>query len=157
MKNQLIKIKNDRTTVVYVVTIISALLIISASSQILTKRLESTTGVIGGIYIDDVVLTSGLDASGYPINQMSRFEAGIRQIYCFIDVKGVFRFPMTGYILVRWYYEGEQIRAHYFQTDSEPAILSIETTDSEPLRPGRYSLEVYIRQTLIETVEFQVS
>lgn len=151
-----LKLRNDKSTVIFMVVILVGLLIIMISSQIIARQFSSATGVVSGIYLDDVVLTSGINTSGRPLDQSLSFSPNINRIYCFLDIKGVFGLPMTGDILLRWYYGPEQIRAHYFQTTSEPVFLWLDTQNNEPFRNGEYMLEIFINQTLINTIEFDI-
>jgi hypothetical protein len=151
-----LRLRNDKSTVIFMVVILIGLLIIMISSQIIIQKFSSAMGVVSGIYIDDVVLTSGINTSGQPFEQTLSFSPNIKRIYCFLDIKGVFGLPMTGDILIRWYHNSKQIGAHYFQTTSRPVFLWLEPQNSEPFRTGEYMLEIFINQTLINTIEFDV-
>jgi len=126
-----------------------------AGSLVLHNQLGAM-GVVSGIYIEDVVLTSALDSVGWPVDRISRISSANKRIYCFINFRGIFGLPMGGAVLVRWYYGSEQIKGDYFHTNSEPAILWLEPPKNETFRPGHYRIEIFINQTLIRTVEFEV-
>jgi hypothetical protein len=147
---------NDDKKLKQFLSILFLVMAVALIGSFILQQFYADTGVVSGVYLEDVVLTSKLDASGWPIDQVSSFSSTIDRIYCFLNIRGVFGLPMGGVIVVKWYYGPEQIRAHYFDTNSKPAILWIEPRNNEDFRLGHYTIEVFINQKLVRSVEFEI-
>lgn len=122
-----------------------------------TPWYNAYTGSIGGIYPQDIYLTTIIDNQGMPINPSTTFRAETSQIYCIVTSTGQFGAPWGATIIVRWYYESEEIATNVFDiVAGRPAVASLYPPTNKPFRQGNYSVQVFIKNHLVEIIDFEV-
>ncbi len=109
------------------------------------------------LQIDEVILTTGIDEAGLPIDEISKFSRLDERIYSIITLQSPFKLPLDSTLWVKWYYEEEQIAAHYLYPDPRKQIVIwIESPEGKEFRPGQYKIEIFLNRPLVRTVEFEV-
>ena len=103
------------------------------------------------VTITNVVLTSGLDAQGRPIDSDVQFDPFVGRIYCVVTIDA----PRPIYVGTRWYYDDTLIMdAH--QTISESGYMLLYRKDGSPFPQGQYRVEVYLVKEAERIVYFKV-
>lgn len=119
------------------------------------------TGQSGGYSLQTVILTTGLDSYGQPVNNSNTFSSKIPRIYCFSKMRGVFGIFVTSHMVFRWYHEDEMITGHLASANSIwPQVVYIEPPNGKSFEPGQYRVEVQLeggfRKPHLRIIEFVI-
>ncbi len=107
--------------------------------------------------LDKVILTTDLDEDGLPVDQVSKFNPSIPRIYGVIILQSPVGLPLDGTLWVRWYYEDEQIAAHYLHPDPRRhMVMWIEPPEGEEFYLGQYRMDIYLDRLSVRTIAFEV-
>jgi hypothetical protein len=102
------------------------------------------------ITITDVILTTGVDAQGQPIDDVTRFAPTVERIYCVVTVQA----PKPINMGARWYYKDILI-FEQAQTVDQRGYWWIRPT-GEAFPEGQYRVEIYLAKESSRTVYFTV-
>jgi len=103
------------------------------------------------VTITSVVLTTGLDALGRPVDNITRFDPTASRIYCVVTIDA----SRPIYVGTRWYYNDTLIMDKG-QTVDKSGYMSIYRMDGTPLPEGQYRVEIYLVKQPERTVYFTV-
>jgi hypothetical protein len=104
-----------------------------------------------GIMITDVILTTGLDAQGRPVDNVTRFDPSVGRIYCVVTIDA----PKPISLGMRWYF-GDTLIMDQAQTVNNSGYMSIYRKDGTPFPEGQYRVEIYLAKEPSRTVYFTV-
>ncbi len=116
--------------------------------------LASACDILGnGPSIDDIILTTSLDASYCPVDDVTTFPAD-SPFYCSVKVSGL-RTGAT--VSSRWYF-GEQFveEINYAVQAGGSGCVGFELTSPSPWPRGGYRVEVYLNGQLERVATFAV-
>lgn len=116
------------------------------------------TGQQQGISIASVTMTSSINANREATNPRYTFSSDVDRIYCIIETRGIFGLPVEGIMWLRWYYENEQIAAHYVSiVPMWSVITSIEPPKDQKFRRGTYRVDIFLDlHSETTTVQFEI-
>lgn len=117
--------------------------------------LLSACGIVGGgSSIDDIILTTALDADYCPVDEVTTFPAG-SPFYCSVKVSNLRTASM---VTSRWYF-GEQFieEINYEVQVGGSGCVGFELTSPTPWPRGGYRVEVYLNGHLERSATFAVS
>ncbi len=103
------------------------------------------------INIADVVLTTGLDAQGMPVDNVTQFAPTASRIYCVVTIDA----PKPIFVGTRWYYNDTLIMDKG-QTVDKSGYMSLYRKDGSPFPEGQYRVEIYLVKEPSRTVYFTV-
>ncbi len=112
-------------------------------------------GVMGGASsIDDIVLTTTLDADFCPIDEVNTFSAN-GALHCSVKVTNL----RTGSTVTsRWFYGEQFIEEINYQVQSGGnGCVGFELTSPNPWPRGGYRVEIYLDGNLERTATFAVT
>jgi len=112
-----------------------------------TTRITRTSGTVT---ITDVVLTSGIDAEGNPVDNVTRFDPTVGYICCVVKLTA----PKPIRIGTRWYHEDTLIYEQAI-TEDRTGYWCIERT-GEAFPEGQYRVEVYLVERPERVIYFTV-
>ena len=110
--------------------------------------------IAGGSSVDDIVLTTAMDADYCPIDEISSFSPN-GPFNCSVKVSGL----RTGSTLTsRWYYGEQFIEEITYQIQAGGnGCVGFELTSPNPWPRGGYRVEVYLDGQLERTATFAVT
>lgn len=108
------------------------------------------TRVSGTVTITDVVLTSGIDAEGNPVDNVTQFDPTVDYICCVVTLSA----PKPVHIGTRWYHEDTLIYEQAI-TEGRTGYWCIERT-GVAFSEGQYRVEVYLVERPERIVYFTV-
>lgn len=113
----------------------------------------NTAGSEGPVWIDKMVITSGIDANGDPIDEVEVFPQGIKRVNCFIAIRG----PENVQLGVRWFRDDQLLGqgAIPFGTQRKNYAF-VAGPENGPLMPGTYRCEVFAIQEPLRSASFRV-
>lgn len=105
----------------------------------------------GPVRITDVYMTTGFDDQGQPLAPINRFSPDEPRIYCYVEVSS----PKSIYVKLKW------IQENIVVLEQGELVYGWKMFSVEPLLggvfgEGDYKVEIYLADTLVETVEFSV-
>lgn len=103
------------------------------------------------ITVEDVILTTGVDAQQEPVDQVAHFTPTIRTMYCVVKMSAPKPIP----VVVRWYYQ-ETLIGEESQTIDRTGVWWIRRTERPSFPEGPYRVEVYLYGYLVRTAHFTV-
>lgn len=103
------------------------------------------------IIIEEVILTTEIDAQGMPVNQATHFAPTVEKIGCLVRVSA----PKPIRVGVRWYYQDTLI-SDIPQVVDRANLWWLSRTSGDSFPEGQYRVEVYLINDLIRTVHFTV-
>lgn len=113
----------------------------------------NTSGPNGPVWLDDPVITTGLDAKGEPIDTVTELDTGVDRVYCFLRIRG----PENTKLGVRWFYEDQQILQGGIDFGAERKGSAFLARQGDlPFPPGKYRCEIYAVEQALRTVDFHV-
>ncbi len=117
--------------------------------------LLSACDVIGGApSVDDIALTTALDADYCPTDEVTTFDPGQR-FYCSVRVSNL---RIGAMVASRWYF-GEQLieEINYRVQEGGQGCVGFELTSPNPWPRGGYRVEIYLDGHLERIATFAVS
>jgi hypothetical protein len=114
----------------------------------------NSQGVAGAVSLGEPIITSGLNQSHEPIDDVKVFDPGVKEIYCFLAIRG----PENVKMFVRWYFEDKMILEQFIDFGKErKAAPSLIEADNKPLPSGEYRCEFGVAPDLpLRSVSFRV-
>ena len=103
------------------------------------------------ITIEEVILTTEIDAQGVPVNQATHFAPTVEKIGCFVRVSA----PKPISVGVRWYYQDKLI-SDAPQIVDRASLWWLSRTSGDSFPEGKYRVEVYLIKDPIRTVYFTI-
>jgi hypothetical protein len=111
----------------------------------------SACDVIGGASIDDIVLTTGLNADFCPLDEVTSFSPE-STFYCSLKVSNL-RPGST--VSSRWYYAEQFIdEVDYEVRTGGSGCVGFELSSPDPWPRGRYRVEIYLNGRLEREAAF---
>lgn len=106
------------------------------------------------IYVEEMVMTLGIDEDGEPIDQVKVFKPDAGRIYCFARIPALANEKLA----LSWYYEDEKIGTVENVISSEGRVhWFLERPPSDPLFPdGQYHVEVEYKTEQLKSLSFRV-
>ncbi len=118
-----------------------ALIAVVVCAALLIGFIVSLLGIsVGPIYIKDVILTTGLNADGSPVDDVTQFVPAQSRIYCVVKVEappGPMRWWAKGY------YEDRLLRDAPLMFDKQGA-WAIQVYPGQMFAEGQYRVEIYL-------------
>jgi hypothetical protein len=116
-------------------------------------------GLTGGIWVSspqpinitDVVLSTGVNDQGRPVDNVTRFAPTASRVYCTVQVSA----PKPVHVGVRWYYQDALI-LDQAQTVDQIGHWMLYRDDGNPFDKGQYRVEVYLVERPSRTIYFTV-
>ena len=107
--------------------------------------------------IDEIILTSNLDANGNPIDETDKFKEGTKEIYLVVKVKNM---QKTDNISVKWTYldKGLEIDSKSFIPEDKfngNKIFKIKISQGFPY--GNYEVKVFMNGSQVKSIPFKVN
>ncbi len=126
-----------------------------AGDEMLLEGTIPVGGAVSGPTITNLIFSDGITRDDRPTNPTYLLPAGIRQVYAFFDYAGM----QDGWAWSRtWTYEGEAIASGSDTWEGGTSgswWVGIEA--DEPLDPGTYRLEIFVKGTLVAASNFTVA
>lgn len=115
--------------------------------------LLNSPGNRGPVWIDELIVTSGFDADGEPIDQVEVLGPDVSRVYCFARITG----PNQVQMGIRWYHEDQLIWTDVmaFGTGRTKAVFLAREGD-QPFPPGNYRCEIYAVEKALQEARFRV-
>lgn len=116
----------------------------------LAALITKCTRVSGTVTITDVILTTGIDAQGNPVDNVTQFDPTVDRICCVVTLSA----PKPVHIGTRWYHEDTLVYEQAITEDhiGHWCIERIGATFPE----GHYRVEVYLVERPERIVYFTV-
>lgn len=103
------------------------------------------------ITITSVILTTGVDAQGKPIDNVTHFASTVGRIYCVVTIDA----PKPVQVGARWYYNNTLIYDQAITVDKS-GYMALYRKDGTPFPEGQYRVEIYLVKETERTVYFTV-
>lgn len=113
----------------------------------------NTPGSEGAVWIDNMVITSGIDANGDPIDEVEVFPQDVKRVNCFIAIRG----PENVQLGVRWFRDDQFLGQSSIPFGTQRKNYAfVAGPENGPLMPGTYRCEVFAIQEPLRSVTFRV-
>jgi|GEM_PF-4317480 len=127
-----------------------------APSAVVDYFVDDSGAVTQNIFFDDVVMSTGVDEEGYPVDNVSSYPVGTEAFYCSFYVGGVSEPTEISWV---WYNEYGNIAAPQSDTVEEDTYYWVafgDEGDGVPFDPGDYRIVLYAGEEEYE-VQFAVA
>ena len=114
-------------------------ILLCASGLVVTGAIGKIGLSSSKITITNIILTTGLDAQGRPIDNVTHFDPNVGRIYCVVTINA----PKPINVGMRWYYNDTLIMDQS-QTMNKSGYMSIYRKDGSSFPEGRYRVEIYL-------------
>jgi hypothetical protein len=107
----------------------------------------------GFIWLDDPIITSGLDADGEPVDEIEVFTSPVNRVHCFLRIRG----PDQVQLGVRWYYQDDLIWTDTMNFGQKrKASVFLARDGDKPFPPGDYRCEIYAVEDTLRIAHFRI-
>ena len=118
---------------------------------------ETATPEIKTISVSDIVTCKDVDANSKPLEITDTFDTGVKIVHLAFNVHD---FTTTDQITAQWNYleTGEIIYTANTSPPADGKFNNVEffITHDQGLPSGKYNIEIYLNDELVETVEFSI-
>lgn len=109
--------------------------------------------VNGAVWLDDPIMTSGINEDMEPIDERDTFPLSTTRVYCFERIKG----PEKVVLGVKWYKDEKLIAKNPIEFDKgRKSYAVLARGDGKPLGPGNYRCEIYATSKPLRTISFTI-
>ncbi len=102
--------------------------------------------------VDQVILTSVLDANGQPAGSSDTFKPS-QKIICWVSTKGA-----DGIVGMRWYYGDKLLGEQFTKTQKNTTFTFLQSSKSSTLEEGQYRVQIHLTtdSAPLKTIYFTV-
>lgn len=99
--------------------------------------------------ISDAKIARGIDESGAPVDPTTTFDAGVKEVYAFVDLDNA---PEDTDLLAIWRdAEGKEIIRKAIVAGGDKDLAHFSVSHDQGLPPGKYSCDIYINRLASDT------